>query len=60
MSWSPKLPGKVIRWSVAMEPVTAMRTGFFFLVVSKPMSPKRIREGPARTKTDGTLRRSAS
>jgi len=39
-----------------MEPVTAMRTGFFFLVVSKPMSPKRIREGPVRTKANGTSR----
>jgi hypothetical protein len=36
--------------------VTAMRTGFFFLVVSKPMSPKRIREGPARTKAERDLR----
>ncbi|CAM5713636.1 hypothetical protein SGLAM104S_00850 [Streptomyces glaucescens] len=25
-SWSAKRPGKVMRWSVAMEPVTAMRT----------------------------------
>ncbi len=27
-SWSEKRPGKVMRWSVAMEPVTAMRTAW--------------------------------
>ncbi len=26
-SWSENRPGKVIRWSVAMEPLTAIRTG---------------------------------
>ncbi|CAM5414615.1 hypothetical protein SFUMM280S_04922 [Streptomyces fumanus] len=29
-SWSAKRPGKVMRWSVAMEPVTAMRTAWDF------------------------------
>ena len=26
MSWSVNLPGNVIKWSVAIDPVTAMRT----------------------------------
>src|SRR5918992_535721 len=34
ISWSANLPGKVIKWSVAMEPVTAMRTGSFSSYVS--------------------------
>src|SRR5690606_19841109 len=54
-SWSPKLPGKCIRWSVAMEPVTAMRTGFFFLVVSKPLGATRgYAKAPPAPRRNGT------
>ncbi|GAA2948927.1 hypothetical protein GCM10020227_14960 [Streptomyces flavovirens] len=44
-SWSVNLPGKVIRWSVAMEPVTAMRTGRLLLRKAKGPRERTLRDG---------------